>query len=263
AYAEDGRLLGVYAADGTPVREYVYLGRLPVAVVTSNGSDYIHTDHLGTPRAVSEPGGPVVWKWISDPFGVGEPDQDPDGDGSSLTLGLRFPGQYADAEIGLHYNYHRYYDPETGRYLTSDPIGLEGGMNTYAYADGSPTMKTDPLGLATYMCTRRLNNFPFRVGPLYHQYVCTGNADDGYSCGGLGPTGNMFDSPGQIERDDYKADRCNKKDSDNQCIESCIAKKLNSPPPNYSVDLSQGQNCQTYANSVVYECEATCHAGQQ
>ncbi len=60
---------------------------------------------------------------------------------------LRFPGQYYDAETGLHYNWHRFYDPETGRYITADPIGLAGGMNLYAYVAGDPVNAVDPEGL--------------------------------------------------------------------------------------------------------------------
>lgn len=62
-------------------------------------------------------------------------------------MNLRFPGQHYDAETGLHYNYYRYYDPETGRYITSDPIGLLGGLNTYAYSYSNPIMYFDMLGL--------------------------------------------------------------------------------------------------------------------
>ncbi|MWK59987.1 RHS repeat protein, partial [Pseudomonas otitidis] len=61
---------------------------------------------------------------------------------------LRFPGQVADAHSGLYYNYFRDYDPETGRYVESDPIGLGGGLNTYGYVQGNPVKLVDLLGLA-------------------------------------------------------------------------------------------------------------------
>jgi len=89
----------------------------------------------------------TVWRWYSTPFGELLPDDDPDGDGAKVTLNLRFPGQYFDAESGLHYNYFRTYDPSTGRYVESDPIGLIGGPNTYSYALLNPISFYDPYGL--------------------------------------------------------------------------------------------------------------------
>ena len=63
------------------------------------------------------------------------------------TAGETLPGQYYDSETGLHYNYFRTYDPSTGRYIESDPIGLKGGLNTYGYIGGNPLNYVDPLGL--------------------------------------------------------------------------------------------------------------------
>lgn len=67
--------------------------------------------------------------------------------GLRVETNLRFQGQYANEETGLHYNLNRYYDPRLGRYLTADPIKLAGGLNGYQYVDGNPVSWIDPLGL--------------------------------------------------------------------------------------------------------------------
>ncbi|UTW46643.1 RHS repeat-associated core domain-containing protein [bacterium SCSIO 12696] len=69
---------------------------------------------------------------------------------NTIANNLRFPGQYFDEESGLHYNYFRDYDPATGRYIQSDPIGLGGGISTYGYALQSPVMYFDPDGEAVW-----------------------------------------------------------------------------------------------------------------
>jgi RHS repeat-associated protein len=102
---------------------------------------YVHTDHLGAPRALTNESGAVAWKAIYDPFGKATVNS------TTATLNLRFPGQYFDAETGLHYNYFRDYDPTAGRYLESDPLGLFGGFNTFSYAGDDPMKAIDPFGL--------------------------------------------------------------------------------------------------------------------
>jgi RHS repeat-associated protein len=86
---------------------------------------YVHADHLNTPRAITDDSQRVVWRWENtEPFGKSLPEEDPDGDGIAFEFPLRFPGQYFDAETGLFYNYFRDYDPQTGRYIQPDPLGV-------------------------------------------------------------------------------------------------------------------------------------------
>jgi RHS repeat-associated protein len=93
---------------------------------------------------ITDDTGTAVWSAWYEPFGkavVTDNQIDP------VVFNLRFPGQYYDSETGLHYNWNRYYDPMTGRYVSSDPIGLEGGLNSYLYATANPLTFVDPYGL--------------------------------------------------------------------------------------------------------------------
>ena len=150
---EAGHLIGEYGSAGALVQETVWLGDLPVATLrpkSGGGVDifYVHADHLGTPRRVTRPSdNKARWSWNPDPFGVGAPNQNPQALGN-FVYNLRMPGQTYDPHGGLLQNHHRDYDPVLGRYVESDPIGLAGEINTYAYVDNSPVVNTDPLGLA-------------------------------------------------------------------------------------------------------------------
>jgi RHS repeat-associated protein len=133
------------------IQETVWLGDMPVATLRPNGAGgvnvfYVHTDHLDTPRLVTDSSNNIRWRWDSDPFGSSAPNENP----SSLGLfdyNLRFPGQQYDAVVGLHYNYFRDYDPAIGSYVQSDPMGLAGGsVNTYGYTNGNPIEYSDPTG---------------------------------------------------------------------------------------------------------------------
>lgn len=151
-YDEQGHLLGEYDASGKPIQETVYLGDLPVAVVSPGASGpaitYIYADHLQAPRVLTQASdNRMVWRWDqADPFGLTQPDENPSGLGT-FTYNPRFPGQVFDRETNIHYNYFRDYDPQTGRYIESDPIGLGGGVNTYGYVGSDPVSSTDPTGL--------------------------------------------------------------------------------------------------------------------
>jgi RHS repeat-associated protein len=129
----------------------VWLNDLPIATIRPNGTGisvyFIHADELGTPRVVTDTTQKPVWRWDGDAFGRGLPNQDPLKTGVKFVYHLRYLGQYYDTESGLHYNYFRDYDPESGRYIQSDPIGLAGGFNTYAYVGGNPVSFVDLYGL--------------------------------------------------------------------------------------------------------------------
>ncbi|MCP2053796.1 UNVERIFIED_ORG: RHS repeat-associated protein [Pseudomonas fluorescens] len=100
-------------------------------------------DHLGTPQELTNPEGEIVWSAHYRAYGeIARLDV------RKIDNPLRFQGQYFDAESGLHYNRHRYYNPDIGRYLTPDPVKLAGGINVYQYAP-NPTGWVDPLGLNT------------------------------------------------------------------------------------------------------------------
>lgn len=100
---------------------------------------FIHNDHLGTPIAVTNETQTVVWEASKLPFGETSTT-------GSISFEKRFPGQIVDEESGYYYNYFRDYDPIIGRYIQSDPIGLLGGSNTYAYVGGNPITRIDPTG---------------------------------------------------------------------------------------------------------------------
>jgi RHS repeat-associated protein len=139
-----GHLIAETNEKGETLAEYVYLGDEPLAMIRNEEAYYYHNDHLGTPQALTDSTGKVVWKALYKPFGeietVVEDVENP----------FLFPGQYYDKETGIHYNYFRYYNPRIGRYLTPDPIGLEGGINLFVYVASNPINKKDPSGLRGY-----------------------------------------------------------------------------------------------------------------
>ncbi len=166
-YAEDGSLLGEYGSGGSNssgTAQYIYLptasGPMPIAAVIKGQTYAVHSDHLNTPRKLTQPDGQVAWQWAYSAFGDEQPtigakrftseSTNPTTGATSIpevTFNLRYPGQYFDPETKLHYNYFRTYAPGTGRYTQGDPIGLDGGWNRFGYVEGNPLRNSDPFGL--------------------------------------------------------------------------------------------------------------------
>lgn len=269
---------GIAVAPGQVLVRYFWHDATPVAISwpamtpgnpygTTDRLVYLHTDHLNTPRRATDTRGLVVWSWTSDAFGSTPPNEDVDNNGRLTTIHLRFPGQYYDAESGLHYNWHRYYDPQVGRYNQSDPIGLAGGINTYAYVNSQPTSLSDPLGLATYMCKSPLHALTGTVGPeratwamsnvpmAHHRYLCVPG-----QCGGHDQRGEIWSDPlwgpGKSSKDEFNAERCEQKEPDNICIERCVRRRLDGPRPTYGIPLAT--DCQEWAQEVLNSCRFEC-----
>jgi len=143
-YDLSGHLIAETNQAGQVLAEYIYLGDKLLAMIRPGESVYYyHNDHLGTPQILTDDTGTVSWKAVYTPFGEAEITV------AIVENNIRFPGQYYDQETGLHYNYFRDYKPDIGRYLTPDPIGLEGGINLYVYAQNNPINFIDPMGLSS------------------------------------------------------------------------------------------------------------------
>jgi RHS repeat-associated protein len=145
-YDLDGHLIAeADSATGATLREYIWLDDLPVAVVANVTSTpillMVHADHLKRPIRMTDATKATVWSAIWKPFG------EPHSLSATQSLDARLPGQWFQIETGLAYNWHRHYDPTTGRYTQPDPLGLVDGPSLFDYAYGSPLIGTDFTGL--------------------------------------------------------------------------------------------------------------------
>jgi RHS repeat-associated protein len=138
-----------------PYVEYIYLDGMPIAAINDPGGfngfniTEIYSDHLNTPRQAMDTFGSWSWNALAGNSSTGGGNSFGTNLASGLNIKLRFPGQQYDWQTGLNYNYMRFYEPKTGRYITSDPIGLAGGLSTYGYVLNQPNRFTDRSGLAT------------------------------------------------------------------------------------------------------------------
>jgi RHS repeat-associated protein len=141
-FDSEGRRIAEYnQATGVLIREYVWMGWDPIAVIEGGVVSFVRADHIGRPVFATNVSGVKVWTATYNPFG-----------GVYVSTGslptARFPGQWFQSESGLHQNWMRDYDPTTGRYLQADPLGLVDGASVYGYVKGNPGRWVDPRGEA-------------------------------------------------------------------------------------------------------------------
>jgi RHS repeat-associated protein len=300
-------LLGEYGNGGVSSSgrtEYIWLptqdgSAIAVGIYRAGKLHAIHSDHLGTPRLITNETNTAQWQWPYSAFGDNAPTgilkpttsagsaftsiPAAQGSGATTTLlatssptqinNLRFPGQYADSETGLFYNYYRSYQAAQGRYTQNDPIGLAGGWNRFGYADGSPTTKTDPMGLATYLCTQPLHAlgkvgewvYAPKSNALHHKFIGIVRPDGSTFTGGQDRAGKPWSDGKPSEGDGANGNhQCEKVADDNECLEQCLMPKMQSPDrPKYALvpgTLNGGENCQSWANKTVDECRKQCKA---
>lgn len=144
-YAEEG-LLAEFDGTGQQSRAYGWSPQGPwstdpVWMKVAGEYHYYANDHLGTPQKMVGAAGAVNWASRFKAFGAALVQT------AHISNQLRLPGQYIDRETMFHFNYFRYYDPDRGGYMRSDPIGLDGGLNIYAYAGSNPVRYIDQKGL--------------------------------------------------------------------------------------------------------------------
>lgn len=230
-FDEGAKLIGEYDGLGRARAEHIWLEHRPIAVVTytydgeeptptSSSISYVETDHLATPRLVTNADRAPRWFWHSAPYGDTFPHEDPSSIGS-FSYNLRFPGQYFDSETNLAYNHHRDYEPTSGRYVQSDPIGLAGGINTYLYAKAAPTKYIDPTGNAATLTWCFGGPIPCAIGGA----VAVGTA---IWAGQASQGGNIIPFPpggreGQRDGSDVGTCHAPQPDRDPECVTTGLA----------------------------------------
>lgn len=178
---------------GASQADYVYLNGSPIAKIENSAIQYIHSDHLGTPQKMTDASKQLTWEISSLPFG------ETTGIAGTASNNLRFPGQYADVETNLHYNYYRDYNPSIGRYIQSDPllkdiwgthVSKKIIMHNFIYSYSRPIVLIDKYGLFANGTSMGVDSMALLGGGYFSARCCDGKnlwmIRAKKFCGGLG-----------------------------------------------------------------------------
>jgi RHS repeat-associated protein len=232
----------------------------PLSMLRSGAASFYQSDAIGSITSLSSSSGALANTYSYDSFGKLTAST------GTLTNPFQFTGREIDPETGIYEYRMRYYDPNSGRFSSEDPIGFIGGGNFYVYVLNNPANWDDPFGLQVQICQRPLNFSPAKNYP--HTFLYSTQSGTEY---GLGPK-NGWDAltplgsvPGQIEKDfPYGPDGKLKKNnscntvSTNSCVESCVNRKAieqTKKPPLYELGTYQ---CDTWADDILRQCKKEC-----
>lgn len=267
-YAPSGEILAWRR--GNVWHERILLGDRTLAYIHNGKIYYNETDYQGKTERLMDDQGVAVESldWL--PYRLYRETGD-----LMLDYQPRFAGQLYDEETGLYYNHYREYAPSLGRYTQPDPIGLDGGINLYGYAEGNPIMWDDFWGLDVYRCQRKLAIFrggKFSLGPedgvnlgaggnghlLYHEYLCVTlpRTPDRIRC--FGQTAGEWGFKGKEDDSPFEAEVCHilPFKTKNSCYERCLYRLSLSPRKNYNFGV--GTNCQVWTRESLTSCADYC-----
>ncbi len=264
-YDDAAKLIGEYDNLGRARVEHVWLEDRPIAAITytytgtsitpaTTTTSYVETDHLATPRLITNASRQKRWTWESAPYGDTFPNENPQALGA-YNYNLRFPGQYFDAETNHHYNHHRDYESTSGRYVESDPVGLGGGINTYAYVRGNPLVRLDPDGLKVELLCRPAD---LLAGLVDHCWLRTDTIEAGMneqpSCSRAGNDAGGFPFV-PVYVSDHSCDSPTRITPLPNTDETCVNQQLTiGRPLGIFAPVPPVNTCQTFAQTVINRC---------